>query len=206
MQDMTNASLCKSTCQKYLSYQTRWKEYCAEKNILYDSPTVEQFLNFFTELVNQGISHGVLISAKNEVAHVLRMKYQHIPQHASVIKFFKGSFNLRPPLPKLSFVRDVQIMFEYFRSLGDNRQNSDKHLSQKLLILLLLVGGQRLNSVFHFTIDRMFISSTSVTLSPEHVLKHSKPGCKLDVFECRAYSDPKLCVLRSVKEYNSSKK
>ena len=107
MQDMINASLRKSTCQKHLSYQTRWKEHCAEKNILYDSPTAEQFLNFFTDLVNQGISHGVLISAKNEVAHVLRMKYQHIPQHPSVIKFFKGSFKLRPLLLKLSFVRDV---------------------------------------------------------------------------------------------------
>ena len=39
-QDIINASLRKSTCQKYLSYPTRWKEYCAEKNIIYDSPTV----------------------------------------------------------------------------------------------------------------------------------------------------------------------
>ena len=128
------------------------------------------------------------------------MKYQHIPQHPSVIKFFKGSFNLRLPLPKLSFVWDVQIMFEYFRSLGDNRQISDKHLSQKLLILLLLLGGQRLNTVFNFAIDRMIISSTSVTFSPEVVLKHSKPGRKFDIFEYRAYSDPKLCVLECVKE------
>ena len=104
-------------------------------------------------------------------------------------------------MTKLSFVWDVQIMFEYFRSLGDNRQISDKHLSQKLLILLLLPGGHRLNSVFHFTIDRMIISSTSVTFSPEVILKHSKPGRKLDIFEYRAYSDPKLCVLECVKEY-----
>ena len=129
------------------------------------------------------------------------MKYQHISQHPSVIKYFKGSFTLKPPLPKISFVWDVQIMFEYFRSLGDNRQISDKHLSQKLLILLLLLGGQRLNSVFHFTIDRMIISSTSVTFSPEHVLKHSKPGRKLDVFEYRTYSDLNVCVLECLKEY-----
>ena len=200
-QDIINASLRKSTCQKYLYYQERWKEYCAEKNIVYDSPTVEQFLSFFTELFNQGVSHSVLISAKSAVAHVLKMKYQHISQHPSVIKYFKGSFNLRPPLPKISFVWDVQIMFEYFRSLGDNRQISDKHLSQKLLILLLLLGGQRLNSVFHFTIDRMIISSTSVTFSPEHVLNQSKPGRKLDVFEYQVYSDPNLCILECLKEY-----
>ena len=99
-QDIINASLRKSTCQKYLYYQERWKEYCAEKNIVYDSPTVEQFLSFFTELFNQGVSHSVLISAKSAVAHVLKMKYQHISQHPSVIKYFKGSFNLRPPCQK----------------------------------------------------------------------------------------------------------
>ena len=92
-------------------------------------------------------------------------------------------------------------MFKYFRSLGDNSQTSDKHLSQKLLILLLLLGGQCLNSVFHLKIDRMIISNTNVTFSPEHVLKHSKPGRKLDVFEYRAYSDPNLCVLECLKEY-----
>ena len=54
-QDIINASLRKSTCQKYLYYQTRWKEYCAQKNIAYDSPTVDQFLSFFNELFNQGV-------------------------------------------------------------------------------------------------------------------------------------------------------
>ena len=46
-QDIINKLLPKSTCQKYLSYQTRWKDYCAEKNLIYDSATVEQFLNIF---------------------------------------------------------------------------------------------------------------------------------------------------------------
>ena len=129
------------------------------------------------------------------------MKYQHIPQHPPVIKYFKESFNLRPPLPKVSFVWDVETIFEYFRSLGDNRQITDKHLSQKLLILLLLLGGQRLNSVFNFTTDRLIIGSTSVTFSPEHVLKYSRPGRKLNVFEYWTCLNPKRCVLECVKEY-----
>ena len=92
-------------------------------------------------------------------------------------------------------------MFEHFRILRDNRQISDQHLPQKLLILLLLLGGQRLNSVFHFTVDRIIKSSTSVTFSQEHFLKHLKPSHKSDVFEYRAYSDSKRCVLECVKEY-----
>ena len=70
-----------------------------------------------------------------------------------------------------------------------------------VLILLLHLGGQRLNSVFHFTIDRMIMSSTSVTFLPEHILKYSKPGRKVDVFEYQVYSDPKRCILECVKEY-----
>ena len=63
----------------------------AGKNIVQrNSPTVEQFLNFFTELFNQGVSHSVLISAKSVVTHAVRMKYQHNPEHSSVIKYFKG--------------------------------------------------------------------------------------------------------------------
>ena len=119
---------------------------CREKH-KYDSSTVAHFLNFFTELFNQGVFHNVLISAKSPVVYVLRMKYSHFPQHRSVIKYFKGSFNLRTPLPTLYFVWDVQIIFEYFRSQGYNRQISDRHLSQKLLVLLLFLWGQSLNSV-----------------------------------------------------------
>ena len=48
----------------------------------------------------------------------------------------------------------------------------------------------------------MIMSSTSViSFSPKHVLKHSKQGRELDDFEYWAYSDPKLCVSECVKEY-----
>ena len=68
------------------------------------------------------------------------MKYQHIPQHPSVIKYFKGAFNLRSLVPIFTFVWDVQIKFEYFRNLGNDSKISDKHLPQNFLILLLLLG------------------------------------------------------------------
>ena len=149
---------------------------CREQHNLW-YPTVEQFLNLFTEIFNQGVFRSVLVSAKSAVTHVLRIQYQHIRQHPSVIEYFKVIFNLRPPLLKLFVVWDVQVMFEYFKCLREDYQVSEKQLSQILPMLLLLLVGKRLKPVFYFTIDRMTISSTSVTFSPEHDLKYLQP-CK----------------------------
>ena len=63
--------------------------------------------------------------------HVFRMKYEQIPKHSSLIKYSKGTFNLRPPVQKISSVWDVQIMFQYFTSLANNSQISSNNTGRK---------------------------------------------------------------------------
>ena len=58
-----------------------------------------------------------------------------------------------------------------------------------------------MNTVYFFTVDRMEVTDIGVTFSPNHVLKHSKPGKKLDSFHYRAYHNKKLCVVDCLKEY-----
>ena len=94
---------------QYFSYQTGWKEYFADNKIIYDSPTVEQFLNFSTKRLKQGVPHSVLVPAKSAVTHALRMKNEHIHQLASVLKYSRRTFKLRLSLQKLSFVWDVKL-------------------------------------------------------------------------------------------------
>ena len=61
-------------------------------------------------------------------------------KHSLINKYMTGAFNLRPPKLKLRFVWDVDILLRYFDQQGDNNLLSDKLLTQKLLILLLLLG------------------------------------------------------------------
>ena len=95
----------------------------------------------------------------------------------------------------------MRIIFDYFTTQNDNIYLSDKLLSHKLLILLLLLGGQRMNTVHSFHVDKMLITSTSATFAPGHVLKHSRPGNKIDTFTYRAYPVKKLCVIEVLQEY-----
>ena len=116
-------------------------------------------------------------------------------------QYGKGVFNLRPPRPKLQFVWDVKIVFNYLEEKGLNKNLPDKILSQKLLILLLLLGGQRMNTVFNSEVDNMFINTKCTIFSPNKVLKHSKAGRKLDQFTYRSFPQKELCTVDSLKEY-----
>ena len=77
---------------------------------------------------------------------------------------------------------------------GENDQLSDKSLTQRLFILLLLLWGQRMN-----TVDRMIVTDIGVTYLPNYVRKHSKPGKKLDSFPYRTYYNKKLCAADCLK-------
>eukprot|EP00794_Sanderia_malayensis_P013243 gene13243-14603_t len=94
----------------------------------------------------------------------------------------KGIFNLRPPKPKYSTTGDVKIVFDHFQNTPNNLNLDDEKLTQKLLMLLLLLSGQRLSTIHHFQTDSMMLSETSCTFAPTKVLKHSRPGRKLDTF------------------------
>ena len=58
-----------------------------------------------------------------------------------------------------------------------------------------------MNIVCFCTVNKMAITDKGVTFSPNHVLKHLKPGKKLDSFHYRAYHTKRLCVVDCLKEY-----
>ena len=80
---------------------------------------------------------------------------------------------------------------------------SDIILTQKLGILLLLLGAHRLSTIKLFCINNMVLNDLSVTFMATEVLKHSRKGKYLDKFEYRAYVDKRLCVIAFLKKYIS---
>ena len=108
--------------------------------------------------------------------------YSSIFEHPQVIKYFGGVYNLRPPTQIITFVWAVKILFHHFNQKGGYDQLSDKGLTQYILVLLSLLGGQRMNTIFfHSKQNDSYRYRYRYTYSPNHVLKHSKPGKKLAV-------------------------
>ena len=190
--DTTNsilvASLRESTRKKYNPYQQKWHTYCQENYINPATPNITNVLYFLSNLYDQGLSYGATNSAKSALLQIILVPaYTELSDHS------------KPPRPKLQFVWDVKIVFSYLEEKGLINILPDKILSQKLLILLLLLGGQGMNTVFNFEVD-MFINTECAIFSPNKVLKHSKPERKLDQFTYRSFSQNELCVVDTLQE------
>ena len=126
-------------------------------------------------LYDKGLSYSSIKSARAAINQMVSFPpYSSIGKHPLCIKFMKGVFNMNPPTRKFGFVWDVKILFDYFRKLASNESLDDQTLSHKLCILLLLLGGQRVNTIFWFRTDELVINNISATFAPSHVLKHSK--------------------------------
>ena len=181
--NILQAALRPSTVLKYKPYRTRWKNCCMQNNISHIQFKISELLGYFTHLYNSGASYSVLSSSKSALSHILFLPpYSSILEHPQIIKYFKDVYNLSPPTQKITFVWDVKILFDYFNHKGKNDQLSEKSLTQKFLILLLPLGGPRMNTVYFFTVDRMTVTVIRVTFSPNHALKHSKPRKKIGQF------------------------
>ena len=97
----------------------------------------------------------------------------------------------------------MDILFRYFEHHGYSYLLSEINLTQKLIVLLLLVGAHRLSTIKLFSIDNMVLNDLLVTFLPTVVLKHSRKGKLLDKFEYRLHEDKTLCVIVCLKEYTS---
>ena len=176
-----NASLRESTRKTYENYIKQWHDFIGNRF----GVDINLILDFLSTLFEKGSAYSVINSAKCAIATVVTIPpFSSIIDHPLMKRYMTVVHNLRPPKPKLDFIWDVSIVFRHIEhtECPDNTVLSDKLLTHKLLILLLLLGGKRMNTIKSFHIDRMFLTDISVTFCPANVLKHSQKSKKMDPF------------------------
>ena len=97
----------------------------------------------------------------------------------------------------------MDILFWYFEQQGDSCLLSETISTQKLIVLLLLLGVHRLSAIKLFSVNNMVLNDLLVTFLQTEVLKHSGKGKLLDKFEYMWCEDKTLCVIACLKEYTS---
>lgn len=143
----------------------------------------------------KGRSYSTMNSIRCAISAIATIDDKPSGQHPLVRRFMKAVFQVRPSFPRCSSIWDPEIVLNHIRSLGMNDSLSLLHLSKKVIMLMLLVSGQRGQTLHLLDTRNMTISADKIQFTIGDLLKTSRPGNHLSQIVFTAFPpDNHLCV------------
>ena len=200
--DIILASWRSGTQKQYQTYINKWVNYCCERELDSLHPSVADVIQFLTTLFEKNLSYSSLNTARSALSTIITVDGMSIGNHPLVVRFLKGVFNLRPPVPRYKEVWDVSIVLRFLNTLSPVSSLSLKNLSLKLVMLLSLVTAQRGQTLHLLDINLMSTYDSSIVFTFNKPLKQSNPRTQVKPLVLKAYThDESLCVFSTLKEY-----
>ena len=167
------------------------------------SPNAIEVINFFTAETERGVGYRALCNARSALNSVCSIPgYPDISHHPLIKRFIKGWFNLKPPRSNITYTWDVNIVLQYLNNLGENANLSFPILCKKVVTLMMLLSGTRVNSLHTFNIKLMNLTSRDCTFIPDGVIKHTRPNYKQSGIIYHSYPhNPRLCPVQTIADY-----
>jgi len=107
----------------------------------------------------------------------------------------------KPPRPKYTDIWDMSIVLSHPQSLSPLHRLSLKELTLKLLLLILLLSGQRGQTLHLLSIDHMVFSHNCYTFEIVEHSKQSRPGVNNPLVKLKAFEDKSPFVVSTLQEY-----
>ncbi|ODM94400.1 putative enzymatic polyprotein, partial [Orchesella cincta] len=167
-QDVVNllkSSCTPSTWKQYHAVIKKWKVFCDTGCVSFHSPSIQDILCFLTKLYNDGGGYVSVNCARSALSIVNQYTW------------------------------DVDIVLSYIEKLPDNSDLDLRTLSIKLVTLLALASGQRVQTLSLIRVTNIRFSSRGVEIPITDRIKTSRPGKQL-VLSLPAFSKDRLCVVK----------
>ena len=144
------------TKKQYDGYIKKWQVFCSEWGTDPVHATVETVLEFLTELYKSGIGYSAINTARSALSAIVNLPDKSpVGQHPLVRRFLKGVFQSRPTTPRYNTTWDVNIVLDYLKSLFPVNGITLKNLTLKVVMLTILVTGQRSQTIHLMDIKNM---------------------------------------------------
>ena len=201
-QVMVNAKRT-STQKQYDSYLKAWFDFCAQHQrdpFELDVPFGISFL----EQLRHNVGYSALNTARSALSSIL-IPRDNVPfgQNRLVKLFMRGVYNIKPPQPRYVLTWDPQQVLNLLKTWNSPDTIDLKLLTFKVVVLVLLVTGQRLQTVSLLSIDHMDIAKDSkrITFTIYDFMKQSRPGYKNPQIVLKSFSDVDICVVTYMLAY-----
>ena len=185
-------------------YHEKWLAFCRQQRCNILSPPITMAVDFLSMLYDRGSSYSTINTASSMLSSILQLNSNlSIPfGQLPVAKcFMKGTFELRPALPRYKSIWGVSRVFTHFRGQPLASQLSLKHLTVKLTLFLSLLSGHRSQTIKSLTIDNMELSTDKCVFTVTAKIKQTRVGTHVAPLVFLSYpSNKKLSILTHLKE------
>ena len=205
---LITAGWSKGTNRTYQSAWKKWCGWCDQQKVDPISCDVKFLVNFLAELFKQGLQHRSINTVRSAVS-MTHNQVEGVPigQHPLISRLMRGVYNSRPPQPRYSLMWDVEVVVQYIKKLGSNRDLSLKSLSRKLAMLMVLVNANRSSELGALDVQFRVFRPEGVVFKLPSLTKKRSPGTSpKELFFGAFPHDNKLCVVECLRVYEERTK
>lgn len=190
-------SLSTSTIAQYGTTYKQWWQFCQLENISPYYARISSVIKFLQNILDEGEHSYATFNAHRSALSLILQK--ELGTNAILKRFMKGVSKLKPPKAKYEYTWDPQLVLNYLENIPTV---SLEILSKKLVTLLCLTTGQRLQTIHCIRLSYIQISDEGIQIFIPDVIKTSginkkQPCLNLPFFK----ENSKICVATTLIEY-----
>lgn len=193
-------SLSDSTLQQYNYTYKIWWQHCMETSAPVFTANVAEVITFLQYIVtSKNCKYGTLNSHRSALSLLLG---DSIGSDKRISRFMKGASKLRPPRPKYDNTWDPGIVLKYLEQKGSNSNLCLRELSQKLVTLLTIITGHRLQTIALIKLSNILENSKGIQILISDPIKTSKINKSQPCLYIPYYGENKnICVATTLIHY-----
>lgn len=192
------ASLSEATIKQYSRPLRLWWNFCQRQNVPLYSPSVSQMLEFLAQELDSISSYSSLNTMRSAISLI---SDNEIGQHPAVRRFCRGVAALKPPQPRYDWVWDPAPVIAKLALIYPYDSYPLKAVTRKMVLLLALATGQRVQTLASLRISQIIIDEKLVIRVPDRI-KTSAPGRTQPFFSFSRFKDREnLCIVRITEYY-----
>lgn len=196
--EITIASLSGSSMKQYDNPLRRWWRFCVDNNIPLTKANPTDVIRFLTIRYNEGAAYGSLNTMRSAIALIIGPE---IGQNAEIKRFFKGIARLRPSEPKYQSTWDPKIVLYYLKK-RPSESLSLEDLTKKLVTLIALITGQRMQTLALIDVRNIRESVQSIEIKVPDTIKTSGPNKSQPALTLPFYNEDKnICAAKTLQCY-----
>jgi integrase len=192
-------SLAVNTYKQYDSILKLWWPFCEKQSTNPLDAPITSVLLFLTERFESNASYGTINTARSALSLLLGPE---IGKNDSIKRFVKGVFRSKPPKPKYDVTWDPGIVLNYLVLSYPNCDIGIEQLSKKLVTILALTTGHRVQTLSYITIDNIHFHKNGVKITIPDLIKTSKPGSTQPVLHLPYFREKiEICPVKTLESY-----